>query len=143
MPGVHSWGNSGISLFWKSFSTGQMACILPSHNEAISVDPWYMLGFLSHSAVNNLPCIAGDVGDTVLILGSRSSPRGENGNPLWYSCLENPMDRGAWWATVHGVTESNMTEWLLDVDFVICEQKSQMEDKWRKLKAWKKKGMGL
>ena len=53
------------------------------------------------------------------------------------------MDSGAWWATVHGVTESNMTEWLLDVDFVICEQKSQMEDKWRKLKAWKKKGMGL
>ena len=143
MPGVHSWGNSGISLFWKSFSTGQMACILPFHNEAISVDPWYMLGFLSHSAVNNLPCNAGDVGDTVLILGSRSSPGGENGNPLWYSCLENPMDRGAWWATVHGVTESNMTEWLLDVDFVICEQKSQMEDKWRKLKAWKKKGMGL
>ena len=57
MPGVHSWGNSGISLFWKSFSTGQMACILPSHNEAISVDPWYMLGFLSHSAVNNLPAM--------------------------------------------------------------------------------------
>ena len=33
-------------------------------------------------------------------------------NPLWYSCLENPMDWGAWWATVHGVAESDMTEWL-------------------------------
>ena len=32
----------------------------------------------------------------------RTSPREENGNPLQYSCLENPMDRGAWWATVHG-----------------------------------------
>ena len=41
------------------------------------------------------------------------SPGDGNGNPLQYSCLENPMERGAWWAIVHGVTkESNMTEWL-------------------------------
>ena len=38
------------------------------------------------------------------IPGPESSPEGENGNPLRYSCLENPMDRGAWQATVHGVT---------------------------------------
>ena len=45
------------------------------------------------------------------IPGSRRSPGGGHGNPLQYSCLENPMDRGAWWATVHGVAESgNMTE---------------------------------
>ena len=46
-------------------------------------------------------CNAGDVG---LIPGSGRSPGEGNGNPLWYSCLENPMDRGAWWATIYGVT---------------------------------------
>ena len=46
---------------------------------------------------------AGNVGDLGLIHGSGKSPREENGNRLQYSCLENPMDRGAWWATVHGI----------------------------------------
>ena len=45
-----------------------------------------------------------------LIPRSRRSPGGEYANPLQYSCLENPMDRGAWWATVHGVTKSRT--WL-------------------------------
>ena len=51
--------------------------------------------------VKNLPANAGDAGDMGLIPGSGRSPGGRNGNPLQYSCLENPMDRGAWWATVH------------------------------------------
>ena len=42
----------------------------------------------------------------VLSLGQEDSPGGGNGNPLQYSCLENPMERGAWWPTVHGVTKS-------------------------------------
>ena len=46
---------------------------------------------------------AGDLG---FILGSEKSTGERNGNPLQYSCLENPMDRGAWWATVRGVTKS-------------------------------------
>ena len=49
---------------------------------------------------------AEDTKDVDLIPGSERSPGEQNGNPLQYSCLENSMDRGAWWATVHGVTKS-------------------------------------
>ena len=62
-----------------------------------------MPGFPGGSVVKNLPVSAGEV---VSIPGLGRSPREENGNPLQYSCLENPMDRGAYWATVHGVTNS-------------------------------------
>ena len=53
--------------------------------------------------VKNLPANAGDVGS---IPGSGRAPGGGNGNPLQYSCLRNPMERGAWQATVQGVAES-------------------------------------
>ena len=53
---------------------------------------------------------AGDLRDVSLIPGSGRSPRGGHGNPLQYSCLKNPMDRGTWWATVHRFTESDTTE---------------------------------
>ena len=56
--------------------------------------------------VKNLPANAGDVRDAGLIPGSGRSPGEGNGNPFQYSCLENPMDRGAWRAIVHGVTKS-------------------------------------
>ena len=58
--------------------------------------------------VKNLPANAGDAGDTVSMPGSGRSSGGENGNLLQYSCLENPMDRGAWWATVRRVTKSQI-----------------------------------
>ena len=54
----------------------------------------------------NPPANAGDVGDASSIPGLGRSPGGGNGNPLQHSCLENPMDRGAWQATVHGVAQS-------------------------------------
>ena len=61
-------------------------------------------------AVKNPPANAGDTRDTGSIPGSGRSPGEGNGNPLQYSCLGNPMDREAWWATVHRVTkESDMT----------------------------------
>ena len=52
-------------------------------------------------------CSAGDVG---LIPGSGRSPGGGNGSPLQYSYLENPMEKGVWWATVHSVAESDTSE---------------------------------
>ena len=56
--------------------------------------------------VKNPPDNAGDLKDVGLILESERSPGGGNGNPLQYSCLENPIDGGAWGAIVHGVTKS-------------------------------------
>ena len=62
---------------------------------------WYTL------LVKSLPANAGDASS---VPGLRRFPRVGNDNPLQYSCLENSMDRGDWWATVHGVAESDMTE---------------------------------
>ena len=56
--------------------------------------------------VKNLPAKTGDIRDGGLIPGLGITPGGGNGNPLQYSLLENPMDRRAWWATVHGITKS-------------------------------------
>ena len=56
------------------------------------------------------PANTGDIRDIGLILGSGKSPGKGNGNPLQYSCLENPMDRVTWKATVHEFAESDMTE---------------------------------
>ena len=63
-------------------------------------------GFPSGSDGKVSACNAGDQGS---IPGLGRSPGEGNGNPLQYSCLENSMDGGAWWATVHGVAESDMT----------------------------------
>ena len=52
------------------------------------------------------PANAGDARDVSLIPGTRRSPDVGNGNPLQYSCLGNPMDRGAWWAIVHGLPKN-------------------------------------
>ena len=60
--------------------------------------------------VKNPPASAGDIRDTGFIPGFGRSSGGGHGNPLQYSCLENPMDGGAWQATVHTIAESNTTE---------------------------------
>ena len=65
-----------------------------------------MQGFLVALEVKSPPASAGDARDLGLTPGSGRFPGGEHGNQLQYSCLENPMDRGAWWATFHGITKS-------------------------------------
>ena len=60
--------------------------------------------------VKNPTANAGDTRDSGSIPGSGRSPGGRHLNPIQYSCLENSMDRGAWWATVHGVTKSRTLE---------------------------------
>ena len=64
--------------------------------------PKHTLGFPGGSEVKVSACNAGDLGS---IPGLGRSPGEGNGNPLQYSCLENPMDGGAWWATVHRVAK--------------------------------------
>ena len=65
--------------------------------------------------VKNPPASAVDVRDGSLIPGSERSPGGGHGNSLQYSCLENPMDRGAWYATVHSVAQSQTQRRQLSV----------------------------
>ena len=60
--------------------------------------------------VKNPPANAGDIRDMNIIPVSGIYPERGHGNPLQYSSLENPMDTGAWWATVHRVAESDTTE---------------------------------
>ena len=61
---------------------------------------------LQRAVGKNLPAKAGKARDSGSIPGTGRSPGEGNGNPLQYSCLENSMDRGAWWATVHGIAKS-------------------------------------
>ena len=89
-------------------SPGRMSSV----RDKVICKKWIYLGWPPQSVWKVFPgssdskqsaCNAGDLG---LIPGLGRSPGEGNGNPLQYSCLGNPMDRGAWWATVHGVTES-------------------------------------
>ena len=75
--------------------------------------------------VMNLPANAGDTREAVSILGSGRCPGGGNGNPLQYSCLENPMDRGAWRAAVQGVTKRYdwATEHSTKLDWTVLEDR--------------------
>ena len=64
------------------------------------------MGFPGSSVVNNLPA---NIGDMAWVPGSGISPGEGNSNPFQYSCLGNPMERGAWWATVHGDAKESDT----------------------------------
>ena len=74
------------------------------------------MGFPGGAVVKNPPA---SVGDTGSIPGSERSPGEGNGNLLQYSCLGNPMDRGAWWATVHEVTKESNTTYRLKQQLLV------------------------
>ena len=63
------------------------------------------MGFPGNEVGKNPPANAGDTRDSGSIFGSGRSPEAGSGNPLQYSCLVNPMDKGAWWAAIQRVTE--------------------------------------
>ena len=87
-----SWPNSLQGILWGT--------ICHFHMSIVNV------GFPDGSSGKEFTCSAGDTRDSGLIPGSERSPGGGNGNPLQYYCLENHMDRGAWWATVHVAPKS-------------------------------------
>ena len=88
-------------------------CILSKANFVWPLSPWGLSRRLSGKKS------AYQAGDTGSISGSGRSPGGGNGNPLQYSCLENPIDREAWWAILHwGSKESDTTERL---HFTLCD----------------------
>ena len=78
------------------------------------------VGFQAAPVVKNLPANAGDTRDSNSIPGSGRSPGGGHGNSLQYSCLENPMDRGVWWATVHSIAKRQTRRKQLNMHTYIC-----------------------
>ena len=110
---VLTWSNSGVLIYVHFVS----CLIIPSqrhspkfssHFKALGFCPGLYFCWTSQVAlvVKNLPSNAGDIKGVGLIPGSGRSSGEGNGNPLQYSCLENSRDRGVWWATVHGVSQS-------------------------------------
>ena len=97
------WGKLGLALVGRAMFSKVLI--------QLSADGWSCTPSLPRGSqvalvVKNLPANAGDIRDTGSVPGSGRAPRGEHGNPLQYSCLENPMDRGVWWATIHRVSKS-------------------------------------
>ena len=120
-PGIKPVSPASAGRFFNTEPFGGPNCSVTCY----SVLPESRLSFFRDSQVvlviKNPPANAGDLRDTGSILGSGRSPGGGHGNPLQYCCLENPMDRGDWWATVHGVTQSRIwLKWLsMHTDLVL------------------------
>ena len=106
-----SWSIHGVSD--PQDVTRGLCCILPPPVQVYILKGVLMVrDFPCGSDSKKSSCNAGDLGS---IPGSGRSPGEGNGNPLQYSCLENPMDRGAWRATVHGIAESDMTDFHVQI----------------------------
>ena len=117
--------------------SGTSACTLVLHRtvprdreEGRTEMSWHILyyywGFPDGSGDKESTCNAGDTGHSGLIPGSGRSPGEENSNPLQYSCLENPMGRGAWWASVQRVAKSQtwLSNWTAAASLIIISHTS-------------------
>ena len=96
------------------------------------------MGFLHGSDDKESACSAGDLGS---VRGFGRFPGEGHGNPLQYSCLENPMDRGAWWAAVHGVAgiRTRLSDFTFTFHFHALEKKMVTHSS---VLAWRIPGMG-
>ena len=115
----HPRWNKRVFTDFSEFYTSHMACYWYQWQSNLSFRvkaKWTPLKTCSTFVVKNLPANAGDVRDKGSISGLGRYPGGEHGNPLQYSCLEKPMDRGDWKTTVHGVAKSRTQ--LTDFHFI-------------------------
>ena len=89
-------------------SVGLNVCLKPTPSNKFNIETQctWIWGSQVVLVVKNLPANAGDIREAGSIPALGRSPGGGQGNPLQYSCLENPMDREAWWATVHGFAKN-------------------------------------
>ena len=113
--------NHSLSKRFSSSASVQNISQSPARHKG-SLDLFLALKvFPNGSAGKESACDAGDKGDVGLILGSGRSPGEGNGNPLQYSCLENPMDRGAWKAIDHRVEKSptRLSTWHIALKEII------------------------
>ena len=102
------WRNVSLSHLWRSIGKSHCNSFKPYHRIGRTLEKlpqWLSRLRICHQMQETLET-------WVQSLDLEGNSWVGNGNPLQYSCLENSMDREAWWATVHGVTESGMTEWL-------------------------------
>ena len=114
LPGLEVWTGAYHWLFWtSSLQTADRGASQPLNMiQSLTVNLFLYIsqGFQGDSVVKNSSANAEDTGS---VPGSGRSPGGGHGSPLQYSCLENPMDRGAWWTTVYRVAqEVDMTQQL-------------------------------
>ena len=91
---------------WESASVNRRWVLQGKDHILFIFVPVRYRNFPGGSTVKNLPANEGDVGDLGPVPGLGRSPGGGHGHPLQFSCLENPKDRGAWWAMAHGVAKS-------------------------------------
>ena len=110
---------------WIEFfsSRGQESLHLSWFSNNLSTTLFKIRDFPGGSEIKASACNAGDLG---LIPGLGRFPGEGNGNPLQYSCLENSMDRGAWWATVHGVAKSQTRLSDLTMDTVSLTKEARI-----------------